>query len=452
MKYFIFLLLLLIAISPSPAQWQIQNSGTSENLNDLEISDYMYPSTAVVVGNKGTILITTNYGIEWNAKNSGTMQDLNAVSFCCKENGIAVGYEVICLTTDGGESWSASPIDKNAVTVYYYLSIDFGYNIIIGCSDGTILYSGDSGNTWQDTVLTNESIIAIGMTDYGIYVSPVFVVTNSFTAITYLPIHPSSVWKLYDNPINYWDNLNGGELNWETQYLVGFGGNPGSVPLFLEKSRLDTSWTRIYSFIPSPFVPLDIAIYEEQILFICGSDGKIFNSDDGGDSWTQQFTGTAKTLNSVAFGHDSIGYSAGENGTILFTSNGGVNSVEGLKPVYEYQLYQNYPNPFNPSTKIKFIVPSNVKGEMSNVSLNVYDVLGNEITLLVNEQLSPGEYEVEFDASSGSSFRLVPSGQSPGGLARNLSSGIYFYTLRAGNPSTSSGQGFMQTKKMIYLK
>jgi hypothetical protein len=91
----------------------------------------------------------------------------------------------------------------------------------------------------------------------------------------------------------------------------------------------------------------------------------------------------------------------------------------------EFKLYQNYPNPFNPTTKIKFQVPSNVKGEMSNVKLKIYDILGNEITTLVNEAISTGTYEVEFDGS-------------------DLSSGIYFYQLVAGKYST--------TKKMLLMK
>jgi len=72
------------------------------------------------------------------------------------------------------------------------------------------------------------------------------------------------------------------------------------------------------------------------------------------------------------------------------------------------------------------------------VTLKVYDVLGNEIATLVNEELSSGEYEVEF------------SGHSDEG--QNLPSGVYFYQLRIGGPETSSGQGMIQTKKMILLK
>jgi hypothetical protein len=85
-----------------------------------------------------------------------------------------------------------------------------------------------------------------------------------------------------------------------------------------------------------------------------------------------------------------------------------------------FQLFQNYPNPFNPTTSIKYSVPS-----LQFTIIKVYDVLGNEVATLVNEQKSPGEYEVEFDAS-------------------NLSSGIYFYRLNTGS--------FSSIKKMIYLK
>lgn len=101
--------------------------------------------------------------------------------------------------------------------------------------------------------------------------------------------------------------------------------------------------------------------------------------------------------------------------------------------VQSFRLEQNYPNPFNPSTKIQYSIP-----ELSFVTLKVYDVLGNEIATLLNEEKLAGNYEVEFDSHSGT--------------VRNLPSGIYFYKLQAGNPSPGSGQGFVDTKKMILLK
>ncbi|RKY94959.1 MAG: hypothetical protein DRQ01_01065 [Ignavibacteriae bacterium] len=98
--------------------------------------------------------------------------------------------------------------------------------------------------------------------------------------------------------------------------------------------------------------------------------------------------------------------------------------------VRSFNLHQNYPNPFNPNTLIKYQIP-----ELRFVTLKVYDVLGNEVATLVNEEKSAGSYEVEFSAIGGS---------ASGGDAYNLSSGIYFYKLQAGN--------FVETKKMILLK
>ncbi len=87
-------------------------------------------------------------------------------------------------------------------------------------------------------------------------------------------------------------------------------------------------------------------------------------------------------------------------------------------------LYQNYPNPFNPSTTIKFRIP-----EYEFVSLKIYDLLGNEIATLVNEEKPAGNYEVEFQSAVGN---------------KELASGIYYYQLRAGNNT--------ETKKMLMLK
>ncbi len=93
----------------------------------------------------------------------------------------------------------------------------------------------------------------------------------------------------------------------------------------------------------------------------------------------------------------------------------------------EFSLEQNYPNPFNPSTKIKFNIPNveTLRATSLQVILKVYDILGNEVATLVDEEKSAGKYEVEFNGG-------------------NLSSGIYYYTLRAGS--------FIETKKLILMK
>jgi len=104
------------------------------------------------------------------------------------------------------------------------------------------------------------------------------------------------------------------------------------------------------------------------------------------------------------------------DGSIKYSDEVEVN-VESPK---EFALAQNYPNPFNPSTAISYQLSA-----ASDVTLKVYDMLGNEAATLVNENKPAGNYEVKFDGSK-------------------LASGIYFYKLKAGN--------FVQTKKLILMK
>ncbi len=89
-----------------------------------------------------------------------------------------------------------------------------------------------------------------------------------------------------------------------------------------------------------------------------------------------------------------------------------------------FSLEQNYPNPFNPSTRIKYAI-----GSRQLITLRVFDVLGNEIATLVNEEKPAGKYEVEFNPESS---------------IKQPASGIYFYQLKAGS--------FIQTKKMLMIK
>ena len=90
-----------------------------------------------------------------------------------------------------------------------------------------------------------------------------------------------------------------------------------------------------------------------------------------------------------------------------------------------YELNQNYPNPFNPTTKIKFSIPQIAAGTVQDVRITVFDILGKEVSVILNEKLQAGNYEVTFDGS-------------------NLSSGMYFYRIQAGN--------FVETKKFALVK
>jgi len=116
--------------------------------------------------------------------------------------------------------------------------------------------------------------------------------------------------------------------------------------------------------------------------------------------------------------------------TITVSLTGFSNNTTGNFPISnnvpsKFALYQNYPNPFNPATKIKFDVPSEVKRQTSNVKLIIYDITGKEITVLLNEYLAPGSYEISFNAE-------------------NLSSGMYFYKLTGGD--------FTEIKSAVLIK
>jgi hypothetical protein len=168
----------------------------------------------------------------------------------------------------------------------------------------------------------------------------------------------------------------------------------------------------------------------------------IFITTNEGNSWTEVSIPAGENnyqLRSIFFINEMTGWTVGDGGAILKTTNGGFTFTTGIESKNNtipksYALYQNYPNPFNPVTKIKFDITSGFPstegrpvGARGNdrVVLKVYDILGKEISTLVNEKLQPGSYEVEFDGS-------------------NLPSGVYFYKLSAGN--------YVGTKRMILIK
>jgi phosphodiesterase/alkaline phosphatase D-like protein len=132
------------------------------------------------------------------------------------------------------------------------------------------------------------------------------------------------------------------------------------------------------------------------------------------------------------YGSDSVNLSLiDEFGSLIAQHtviNNSVTSVANNNIAPTFELSQNYPNPFNPTTTINYTIPvvdANFASTTNNVKLTVYDVLGREMSVLVNEKKPAGNYEIKFDGSE-------------------LTSGIYFYKLSVGN--------FIQTKKMILMK
>ena len=151
--------------------------------------------------------------------------------------------------------------------------------------------------------------------------------------------------------------------------------------------------------------------------------GTILRTTNGGSDWISQLSPSVYTLYGVSFTDFDNGTAVGDFGTILRTTDGGVSFVEESvidEIPTNFNLTQNYPNPFNPSTKIRYSVP-----QASTIVIRVFDVLGNEIETLMNEEKAIGTYEISW-------------------YAEQLPSGIYFYRLQAGP--------FVETKKMVLIK
>jgi hypothetical protein len=157
--------------------------------------------------------------------------------------------------------------------------------------------------------------------------------------------------------------------------------------------------------------------------------GALSFSSDTGKTWVEEFRSENSVFSDIVFTDENYGWILEDfdpDFQIYRTTNGGFGGIVSVDDnskdlrLEKFILKQNYPNPFNPTTIIKYQTP-----ELSYVTIIVYDVLGNEIAILVNEEKPAGEYEVGFDGTG-------------------LTSGIYFYQLRAGD--------YTETKKMILLR
>jgi hypothetical protein len=157
--------------------------------------------------------------------------------------------------------------------------------------------------------------------------------------------------------------------------------------------------------------------------WVVGADGWISKTTDGGMSWGRGASGYCQTLRAIHFVDSKTGWAVGDGGTILKSTLGSVTSVEhgqvGGEPT-GFALEQNYPNPFNPLTVVDWQLP--VAGV---VKLSVYDLLGREVAVLVNEWKMSGMHRATFDGSG-------------------LASGVYVYRLIVG--------GFVTSRTMVLSK
>jgi len=371
------------------------NSGTnwlSVSFNDTTFTTlytgvyFINNLTGWTVGGALQIRKTTNGGLNWTRQVPPPIAGvLNSVYFFDANTGFAIGRQGInwnsCIlrTTNGGSTWNeivAATAVENELSDQFWLNTNTGWM----CGRSFLMKTTNGGLNYTD------------------YYSSVPPTSNGINAL--LCIHfegPQTGWIGGSNldHKNLYKTTNGG-LNWV------FQDNP--VALY--------SYAQIN----------DVRFIDANIGWAAHgtpASGAILYTSNGGTNWTID-DGTNTWFDCLWTYNDAIAYCGAGGGKIWYSSiPSGVKNVNGAVPE-NFGLHQNYPNPFNPVTNIGYTIKTN-----SHVLINVFDLTGREVRVLVNKNQSPGNYEVTFDGNG-------------------LNSGIYFYKLETGS--------FTSTKKMILLK
>lgn len=369
----------------------------------------------------GVLIRTANGGNTWVVQYFANNSSIRSIYFTNSKTGYAVGDQnsgvgLILKTTNKGQTWE----QQNSNSAYLLSSVYFRNNTDTGWAvgnSGTILKTTNGGNNW---LIKNSGTL-----------QGLFCISHPY---------PNRGWVgKSGNTILY--SINGGD-NW-TQQSVGIidgwgsasficcngvgwfmGGEQASSPI-IKTTNYGLNW--IVQDLPL-LVKFSMYFYDENTGWVVGTSiynrAAIYNTTNGGTDWNSQISAYyTNNLKSIYFVNNYTGWAVGYGGIILKTTNGGIptgiNKITSVTPK-GFLLYQNYPNPFNPKTLIKFQI-----SKFTYVSLKVYDVLGRELTILINEQLKPGTYEAEFDGS-------------------NYPSGVYYYKLQTAE--------YTETKRMVLIK
>jgi photosystem II stability/assembly factor-like uncharacterized protein len=416
-------LVALAAAIPMYAQWVQQKSGTTTNLTDVAVLD---TTMAVAVGRDGSILKTTDAGQTWINILLAPLffHPWNAVSFSSTENGSVAGdFGRVAATTDGGKTWlwNGVPGGRNCLSVFQVGVA----TIYAGDDSGWVHRSVDTGRTWSSVHVSNWPLRSL-FAWTGAYTDglPMFALTqHSFCASSDVL---SQTWK--ETILQAFEGL-GSEahrgqfcVGGGAGFIVGVQGDLRAAPAIVRRAVSDTSWESIATGLRGDGTFFGVSAPSPTIIVVCGDQGMIARSTDGGESWKSAAVPTTRCLRAVAFADEKRGFAVGDSGTILYTFGGGAVPV-GEKNIGLPEtagLMQNYPNPFNPTTVIRYALP-----HRSQVTLRVYNTLGQKVAELVNGEVEAGQHEVKFNG-------------------RALASGVYFYRLQVG--------AFVQTRSLVILK
>jgi len=368
-------------------------------------------NTGYVTGSYQTIRKTTNGGLNWQTI-SCPNYDYGYATFLNANTGIVgAGPGALMIQTyDGGNSWTVRfPPDYGGAWMQYIDSLTLyaigGYSVMKSTSGGVSWFIVDTSSFYDHF----RSVYFLNK-DTGTVVGAhalVRTTTNGgaswTTRVVNLPVQFGDS-TLYD--VKY--------VNASTGFACGNGG------IFIKTTNGGVNWT----YYSTGAINMLQALWfnDTNTGYAVGNTGRIVKTTNGGVNWTVQTSPAEDPLWNVDFVDYNNGWVVGFVGDILYTSDGGLTWIQPISNQVpsEFKLFQNYPNPFNPSSKIKFQI-----SKFGEVQLKIYDVLGREVSTLVNGSLKPGTYVAEWDGSSSAS-------------------GVYYYRLSTGS--------FSEVKKMVLLK
>ena len=421
---------MLSATYPSYAQtqpWIKLQSPVNVTLRYLSFVDSL---TGWAAGEAGTIIRTTDGGNSWEVQNSTVQTFIHDIFFINKNSGWALTLQdgfpftsVILKTTNGGIDWLTEDFPdttKLIRTIFFFDSL----NGFVGGSH--IAYTSDGGDSWVEASVDSGIFSNFPVYEFNFLnrqfgyacggridiCGVIWRTTNSGLSWTSIGISADEIFDIF-----IIDSLNAITLSGDPEGFFG-------IANIKTKDAGLTWYSNELAFTGLSFA-IDFRTYNEGW---SASGYKFLRTTDRGESWEEYETPDSVAIFDLQFLDTRTGYAVGENGVILKLDPTLVGVENKIPLVDGFILYQNYPNPFNPTTKIGFQISA-----FGFVSLKIYDVLGNEVVTLLNDEKPVGTYEIEFNAL-------------------NVSSGIYFYQLKVLGPEINSGQGTIQTKKMVYLK
>ncbi len=414
----------------SQGTWERIESPTDNYLTSVYFVDSLY---GWAVGDSGTIIHTSNSGADWVIQDSKTENNIWDVFFLNRNLGWAPSWETSTLpagtkllkTTDGGQSWINPPLPEEDIFSQCVLFLD-SLNGWMGGKPQPIVRTTDGGLSWTDAEIDSSVFSDLPVYDIQFYNSRFGYASGGVIdccGIIWWTTDGGDYWYVLDTPYVALEPIYQLHIN-DSINVLGVGGDFESFGFGVGMIRTsDGGVTWEFEYIGVSGVAWDIDFRTDNEAWSpLGGEEKLIYSLDSGSTWIRIPSPDSTIIFDMIFPDSLHGFAVGRGGAIIKYIPPIISFVKEIEEgsSESFSLFQNYPNPFNPSTTISYSILQD-----GHVTLKVYDILGNEVASLVDEEKQSGLFNVEFNAS-------------------NLSSGVYYYQLKIGE--------FTFTKKLVLMK